>query len=299
MFELAYKQSLPKAPAYLGLSLSVTGKKLYNKKVKERKSEIRNVTPVVPKTPSGDTVSEKEQPIPAEYTGPIITDFLTWLNPYDSIPVNKDDILLGANDSVMVRHALTVVKSGLIMKTHSKKRKSATLSSRTRSRRERNAEHRRRIVPHSCCRQDESTSCKQIGKYRTESASKSEISKVDRSVGNKRCYIDPIEWERETASILRPTISIQNKLTSKLGPTPVRHTKSGMVTSFSKSLTNLNTRSNQATDDTAKKISAIGRNICKLRDEGKTSKKTKFIDSYSSLYAPFHVVMTPVNKQSK
>ncbi|XP_068620778.1 tubulin glycylase 3A-like [Battus philenor] len=50
------------------------------------------------------------------------------------------------------------------------------------------------------------------------------------SVGNKRCYIDPVEWERETASILRSTISVQNKTATRTEkPMPIRQTKSGLI----------------------------------------------------------------------
>lgn len=101
-FELAYRQSVPKAPAYLGLSLCINGKKLYNKKHKERR-EHRTATPFVPatsKASSGDTAHEKEQPTPREYNGPIITDFLTWLNPYGSHPTNSDGLVTAPSDSV-------------------------------------------------------------------------------------------------------------------------------------------------------------------------------------------------------
>ncbi|XP_053625443.1 tubulin glycylase 3A-like isoform X1 [Plodia interpunctella] len=99
-FELAYRQVVPKAPAYLGLSLCINGKKLL-KKSKERRHEPRNVTPVAPQEPAGDyTGFDKDQPVPAEYSGPIITDFLSWLNPYDTIPMNKDGIVLGPKDSL-------------------------------------------------------------------------------------------------------------------------------------------------------------------------------------------------------
>ncbi|CAK1603439.1 unnamed protein product [Parnassius mnemosyne] len=99
-FELAYKQIIPKALAYLGLSLCINGKRLL-KKQKERKHEHRSVTTLALRTISGDTIEDPLQPVPPEYNGPIITDFLTWLNPYDTLPTNKDGILLGPKDSLM------------------------------------------------------------------------------------------------------------------------------------------------------------------------------------------------------
>ncbi|CAG9567443.1 unnamed protein product [Danaus chrysippus] len=97
-FELAYKQVIPKAPAYLGLSLCINGKRLmHGKKSKERRHEHRSVTP--PSAPAGDA-QPHEQPVPPEYNGPIITDFLSWLNPYDSLPTDKDGILLATKDSL-------------------------------------------------------------------------------------------------------------------------------------------------------------------------------------------------------
>ncbi|XP_075991999.1 tubulin glycylase 3A-like isoform X6 [Anticarsia gemmatalis] len=183
-FELAYRQQVPKAPAYLGLSLCINGKRVM-KKTKERKHHINtNVAPILaPRVPSGDALTEQDQPVPAEYNGPIITDFLSWLNPYDALPTNKDGIVLGPEDSLTVRQAITVVKSSITLKSGPKKRKTSGLSSRThRGRRERNADCKRRIVPHSCCRPDDGQTASQTSKYRTESASKAEKTKVDRSI---------------------------------------------------------------------------------------------------------------------
>lgn len=302
-FEMAYRQAIPKAPAYLGLSLCINGKRLI-KRAKERKHEQRSVTPLAPRIPSGDTmIPEKDQAIPSEYSGPIITDFLTWLNPYDAIPTNKDGLLLGPKESLTVRQAVTVVKSGITLKSSSKKRKSSAHSFRThRGRREKNTETKRRVVPHSCCQPDEGASINPTGKYRTESASKAEKPKVkvNRSVGNKRCYIDPDEWERETASILRSTISVQNKLTNKTESIiPFRQTKSGVVTSTRRtSLAPLSSRKAPEDLDPIKKLSAIGRSICKLHEENRIKQKSiTFSKSCTSIYAPYRVVMTPLNDE--
>lgn len=290
---------MPKAPAYLGLSLCINGKKLF-RKTKERKHEPRSVTPIAPRVPSGDSIQVQEQTVPPEYSGPIITDFLTWLNPYDALPTNKDGLVINSKESLTVRQAMTVVKSGLALKSGSKKRKSSTISSRThRGRREKNTECKRRVVPHSCYRPEEAQSGNHAGKYRTESASKAEKPKVDRSVGNKRCYIDPIEWERETASILRSTISVQNKFASRSESIlPLRQTKSGLVTSTHKiSLEPLSSR-NCVDEDPIKKLSAIGRNICKLQDENRAKQKgISFSKSCTSIYAPYRVVVTPLNDE--
>lgn len=288
---------MPKAPAYLGLSLCINGKKLYRKS-KERKHETRSVTPIAPRVPSGDSIQEQSV-VPSEYSGPIITDFLTWLNPYDALPTNKDGLVLASKESLTVRQAMTVVKSGLTLKSGSKKRKTSTISSRThRGRREKNTECKRRVVPHSCCRPEEGQSGNHTTKYRTESASKADRPKIDRSVGNKRCYIDPVEWERETASILRSTISVQNKFLNRESIVPLRHTKSGIVTSNHKtSLEPLSSR-NCVDEDPIKKLSAIGRNICKLQDENRAKQKgIKFSKSCTSIYAPYRVVVTPLNDE--
>lgn len=302
-FELAYKQIVPKAPAYLGLSLCINGKRVV-KKNKDRKHHTSScATPVPPRIPSGDTLPEKDQPVPPEYSGPIITDFLTWLNPYDALPTDKDGILLGPKDSLTVRQAITVVKSSITLKSGPKKRKTSGLSSRThRGRRERNTECKRRVVPHSCCRPDDGQLANQTSKYRTESASKAEKTKVDRSVGNKRCYIDPVEWERETASILRSTISVQNKVVGRLEPlAPLRQTKSSVVVSSNrKSVETLNRRNSLDDSDSIKKLSAIGRSICKLQDDNRTksNKTITFSKSCTSIYAPYRVVVTPLNEES-
>lgn len=270
------------------------------KKSKERKHEPRNVTPLAPRVPSGDTLQEQEQAVPAEYRGPIITDFLSWLNPYDALPTNKDGILLGPKDSLTVRQAMTVSKSGLILKNGSKKRKTSALSSRKhRGKRERNTECKRRVVPHSCCRPEETQTANHTGKYRTESASKAEKPKVDRSVGNKRCYIDPIEWERETASILRSTISVQNRIFNRTETiVPLRQTKSGIVSS-NKFLSDpvRSSRNGISDDDPINKLSAIGRNICKLQDENRAKKGITFSKSCTSIYTPYRVVVTPLNDE--
>ena len=111
-FELAYRQVIPKAPAYLGLSLCINGKRLI-KKTKERKHE-RHFTPIVPRVQSGDTIPDTEQP--PEYNGPIITEFLSWLNPYDSLPMSKDGLVLGPKESLTVRQAVAAVKSSKTLK---------------------------------------------------------------------------------------------------------------------------------------------------------------------------------------
>lgn len=295
-FELAYRQVIPKAPAYLGLSLCINGKRLI-KKPKERKHEPRSVTPLVPPLPSCDAVPDPEEPVPAEYNGPIITDFLTWLNPYDSLPMNKDNIVVGPKDSLTVRQAVTVVKSSQSVKSNNKKRKTSALSFRTfRARRERNAEFKRRIVPHSCCRPEDN----QALKYRTESASKAEKSRLDRSVGNKRCYIDPTEWERETASILRSTISVQNKIATRAEPvvTNVRQIKSGIVSSNHKPLLEpLSSRSLVDSANTIKKLSAIGKSISKLHDESRNKKSTRFSNICTSI-SPYCITITPPSDDS-
>ncbi|XP_026756973.2 tubulin glycylase 3A-like isoform X1 [Galleria mellonella] len=302
IFELAYRQTIPKAPAYLGLSLCINGKKLI-RKTKERRHEPRICsTPLAPQLPSGDTVPE-DQPVPAEYSGPIISDFLTWLNPYNALPTNKDGLILGPKDSLTVRQAITVVKSGLSLKSGSKKRKTSALSFRThRGKRERNTDCRRRVVPHSCYRPDEEQPENHTRKYRTESANKAEKPKVERSVGNKRCYIDPIEWERETASILRSTISVQNKIANRNDNSiaPLRQTKSGILGYHQKPLGSYNSRKGLNDTDAIKKLSAIGRNICKLRDEHKAQQKGITVSkSCSSIYAPYRVVVTPLNDESQ
>lgn len=301
-FELAYRQVIPKAPAYLGLSLCVNGKKLYKKSKERRHEPNKNATPSEPRAPSGDTNPDVDQPVPAEYSGPIITDFLSWLNPYDALPTNKDGILIGPKDSLTVRQALTVVKSGIALSSSAKKRKTS-LSSRThRGRRERNmSEFKRRVVPHSCCQPDEGKSANNAGKFRTESASKAE-KKINRSVGNKRCYIDPVEWERETASILRPTISVQNKIINRTDTAhtmiPLRQTKSGIIGPQKSHL--MSSQTGEVDPDSIKKLSAIGRNICKLRDENRNKQKAiNFSKSCASIYAPYRVVVTPLNDESK
>lgn len=274
-FELAYKQIIPKAPAYLGLSLCINGKRLH-KKHKERKHEQKSVTTFAPRAHSGDTIEECNQPVPLEYNGPIITDFLTWLNPYDSLPTNKDGILLGPKDSLTVRQAVTVIKTNSDIKSATKKYKTSALSSRTRGRREKNQECKRRIARHSCCRPEDNQTTKQILKYRTESARKTDKPKMDMSVGNKRCYIDPIEWERETASILRSTISVHNKISTTIeNPMPLRQTKSGVVGTNRKALLQpLSSRSYVNESNSLKKLSAIGKNICKLQDENRAKQKS-------------------------
>lgn len=186
-FELVYRQVIPKAPAYLGLQLCINGKRLI-KKSKEKKNEPKPITPFATPIPVGDTMLDSDQPVPPEYSGPIITDFLTWLNPYDALPTNRDGIVIGPRESLTVRQSVNVMNSNTIFKT-SKKHKSPALSCRThRGRREKKSDSKHRITPHSCCRpQDVLSNNTQIAKYRTESANKLEKPKLDRSVGNKRC----------------------------------------------------------------------------------------------------------------
>lgn len=278
--------------------MCINGKKLLRKNSKDKKHDSR-LTPI-PKVPSGDTLKAIDHPVPSEYQGPIITDFLTWLNPYDGIPLNKDGIVLGPSESLTVRQAITAVKSTLSLKTDSKKRKSSALSFRAIKgiRRERNMESKRRVVPHSCCQPSDPQVLKQNRRYRTESA-KSSNPKVDRSVGNKRCYIDPDEWERETASILRSTISVQNKNINKPEMFfPLRQTKSGIVSSGGKHLVEpLNSKTSGDTLDPLKKLSAIGKSICRLRNQNKVV-KSHVAENQTSMYAPYRVVVSPVNTEN-
>lgn len=271
------------------------------KTTKERKHHVcTGANPMPLLVPTGDCLPDAEQPIPPEYNGPIITDFLTWLNPYDALPTNKNGILLGnSKESLMVRRAITVVESNITLKSGTKKRKTSGISSRPhRGRRERNADCKRRIVPHSCCRPDDEQTAYQASKYRTVSASKKEKTNVDRSVGNKRCYIDPIEWERETASILRSTISVQNKVANRLEPVlPTRETKSSVVSTHGKSVEPLNRRKS-FDDSDSMKLSAIGRSICKLQNDNKNQQKSiSFSKSCSSIYTPYKVVGTPLKEE--
>lgn len=297
-FELAYRQVIPKAPAYLGLSLCINGKRLI-RKAKERKHE-RHFTPLAPRVQSGDAIPDAEQP--PEYNGPIITDFLSWLNPYDSVPMNKDGLLLGPKESLTVRQAVAAVKSSKILK-NCKRRKTSALSSRPHRRK--NAESKRKIVPHSCCRPEDSQALNYTSKYRTESsASKSGKPKIDRSVGNKRCYIDPIKWERETASIIRSTISVQNKMTARteIVVPIIRQTKSEIVSSQHKfALEPLSSRSCVEDANTIKKLSAIGKSIYNLRDENYSKKVITFSKSCTSLheYTPYRVTVTPLKDNNK
>ncbi|CAK1549672.1 unnamed protein product [Leptosia nina] len=296
-FELVYRQIIPKAPAYLGLQLCINGKRLI-KKSKEKKQEPKSIPSFTSPLPAGDAVPGTDQPVPAEYSGPIITDFLTWLNPYDALPTNKDGIVIGPKESLTVRQAVSVVNSSIVFKNASKKRKSSALSCRThRGRREKNSESKRRVKPHSCCRPEVSQCDSQITKYRTESAKKSEKPKIDRSVGNKRCYIDPIEWERETASILRSTISIQNKMTSRIEVGSVRQSKSGTSTNGKPHLEPIGLRQENDSNP-IKKLSAIGKSICKLQDEKQNRHKHMSVPkSCASTFAPYRVVLSPNNDE--
>ncbi|KAL4715089.1 hypothetical protein ACJJTC_012136 [Scirpophaga incertulas] len=298
-FELAYRQIVPKAPAYLGLNLCVNGKKVH-KKLKEKKHELKSYTPIETRISSRNTNIDEDLNVPCEYSGPIITDFLSWLNPYDALPTNKHGIVLGSKDSLTVRRAITVVKSGSNTNNSSSKKRKTSQSSRIhRGRRERiYSDYKRRIVPHSCYQPDESNNTSNgTSKFRTESARKAVKPKIEKSVGNKRCYIDPIEWEKETASILRPTISVQNKIVTKIDTTPLiplRQTKS-VVLGTQKSL---RTQSCENGAESIKKLSAIGRNICQIRNENSSVPKAiTFSKSCTAIYAPYRVVVTPLNDQ--
>ncbi|KAJ2944561.1 hypothetical protein O0L34_g3911 [Tuta absoluta] len=121
-FELAYRQVIPKAPAYLGLSLCLNGKKIFRKVKTERKHEPRSVTPAARRVAGDSTqnyINDTDQAVPSEYSGPIITDFLTWLNPYDALPTNKDGVILGPPESLRTNPAILSQK-----RASRKKRKS-------------------------------------------------------------------------------------------------------------------------------------------------------------------------------
>lgn len=90
MFELAYRQNMPRVPAYLGMSLSVRGRKLFKlkktrskekgeeKSIKKKRNEAIGIVKnsnILPKYV--DTIRA-----PTSYKGPIINDLIEELHAY-------------------------------------------------------------------------------------------------------------------------------------------------------------------------------------------------------------------------
>lgn len=111
MFDLVYRQNLPRTPAYLGMSLSVRGRKLFkakkskkpeeqNKKSKKEKSEIIKNADILPKY-------VKTMLSPKVYTGPIIHDFIEELQSYYDSSDNGIDFAFPVNPPVKKKHSGT------------------------------------------------------------------------------------------------------------------------------------------------------------------------------------------------
>lgn len=240
MFELAYKQVIPKAPAYLGLTLSISGKRIFKKKRVEKPiKQERHLTPSQALEPlmqytaqiklKSDTLGES---VPEGYSGPIITDLMAWLKPQSADHLQVKDAELENKESqenVNVQEPLTIVKSGLLVKTSGKtKRKSKHFQKR-----ERQHHKSKNKSPTFCCKLEDELSLpiketfKEIAKNikQPEKAVEKvywQDPKQSKSVGNKRCYIEPTAWDRDTASILRSTS------TSVLQPNEVKAEPKGV-----------------------------------------------------------------------
>lgn len=75
MFELVYKQNLPRAPAYLGMTLSVRGRKLFKNSSKHKKLREKENEKIVPNSdilPNYITTILKKD----LYQGPVIHDLI-------------------------------------------------------------------------------------------------------------------------------------------------------------------------------------------------------------------------------
>ncbi|XP_050685517.1 tubulin glycylase 3A-like isoform X2 [Leptidea sinapis] len=207
-FELVYRQVIPKAPAYLGLQLCINGKKVI-KKTKEKRHESRNGTPLPTPVTAGDVIIESDQPVPPEYNGPIITDFLNWLNPYDTLATDKDGIVLASKDSLTVRQAVTVIKSNINNKNSSKKRKTSAISSRThRRKRERDTESKRCIKSHSCYQPEDNRLIEQNGQIYVSASTSKSIRKL-----------------REESEVKEVSMTFSKSCTSVFTPRPYRVAK--------------------------------------------------------------------------
>lgn len=256
------------------MTLCVNGKKVWKNKHKERRHELKNHATLADDIGQvHSTTTGKDCPIPAEYSGPIITDFLSWLNPY-GVKTDKNGIVEGNKESTPpVRQTVNLVKSDISLK----KCKSSTRSSRDgRSHKDRGKRKsaKRCTVTHSCCKMDSGSDINQNSKTIKNEASSNEKSKAEKSVGNKRCYIDPEEWSKETGNINRSTVSSVSK---RYDNHTNRQTKLVHETQndFAKSSLRVTTG---VKDD--KELSAIGTSILrKLNEENKSI--------VSNLYPPY------------
>ncbi|XP_077299177.1 tubulin glycylase 3A-like isoform X2 [Arctopsyche grandis] len=214
MFELIYKQVVPRAPAYLGLSLSVSGKKIFKKiKVEKPKTE-REPTPVVPKQKQEEESRVNTRPN-SGYNSSVIPELMSWLQPYNADTNQNTTKEFERKPTPTVQHALTVVKSGLLLKASTKKRKSSSNTSlrkhSAKKDRNQNIKTKNPTAANYCFRNDNelkianSKDPKKGNKVPSKNIEKIywHDPNIIKSVGNKRCYIEPAAWERDTASILR------------------------------------------------------------------------------------------------
>lgn len=297
MFELIYKQVVPRAPAYLGLSLSVSGKKIFKKiKVEKPKPEREN-TPIVPKLKQEEESNTKSRPSSSS----VVPELLSWLQPYDN-PENIPNVTkeFERKPTPTVQHALTVVKSGLLLKTSTKKRKSTSNTSLKKHSAKKDRNQNKTKTPTSmnyCCRSDnelKDSNVKDMKKiYKTQNKTLEKIYWHDpntvKSVGNKRCYIEPATWERDTASILRSCSS--SVLHQNGNKSENRHPLQVTPRVFSPGIMAFHKMLRKGTNDnpdgdTSKAFSSISLNIKKLKHykrSGKRSQDTEKLNNNSHL----------------
>ncbi|KAJ8920803.1 hypothetical protein NQ315_004944 [Exocentrus adspersus] len=86
LFELVYKQNFPRTPPYLGMNLSVRGRKIFRSKSKAKSEKEKEKEKSIMRLRRTDILSSINKPVlpnivsPASYRGPIIEDFIQELN---------------------------------------------------------------------------------------------------------------------------------------------------------------------------------------------------------------------------
>lgn len=108
MFDCVYRQNLPRAPAYLGMSLSVRGRKLFKAKKNKQKPDETKKSKKEKHEPmkNSDILPKYVQTMlnPNVYTGPIIHDFIEELQTYYDSSDNGVDFVPAIHPPTKKKH---------------------------------------------------------------------------------------------------------------------------------------------------------------------------------------------------
>lgn len=210
LFEMIYKQNMPRAPAYLGMSLSVRGRRVFKNRSKrskvsgkenELRSDKRDMSNLkAPPTPVSQPCYTPKEISANMYDGPIIGDLMEEIqnsylnyceNGIDFVPMSPQHIKL-KKKMVLSGKADRVSKSdcgGAGRKIANKKRFSSSIGRKSKGS-EKVKKNRTPATP-------------AISSSSSNDKGGPEMATVVVRNDKFYCKVDSVVWERNTASILK------------------------------------------------------------------------------------------------